>query len=197
MRLEPVKLVKTPKKLVDKIVSTNFPELLKLLRQNYSNQLRIGKSKFQKTPHCYETFLFTWDELENCIFLSQVFEFVAFMYKRHKSPSKDIGLRPQIIHYPAAYGCLGSHFHDNSEQKIGAICVLYSSRQTGAFYIEKEKQIYFPNEQVGDTIIFDFGLTHGVLSDTNLPMEILEKKDAEKYVDINNLGRIVAVLTSE
>lgn len=197
MDLELYHLEKTPKSLVEKIEATNFQNFLQDLRKDYSGQLRFGKSKLQKTPHCYETFLFEWEEVMKNRFLSQIFEYVESVYKKYDSPSKSIGLRPQIIHYPAGFGCLGSHVHDNSVQKIGAVCVLFSCREVGAFYVEKDNQIYFTNEQVGDTVVFDFGLIHGVLSDSKSAFHLLENKIPSKVPIIENVGRVVAVLTSE
>ena len=191
-----ITLEKVPHALVEQIVATDFSNLLQYYRDENLCQLRVGISKIQKTPHCYETILFDWDDVEKDLFLSELFGYVETVYQRYKSPSKAMGLRPQLIHYPKDVGCLGSHHHDNSIQKIGAVCVLQSSHENGVFYVERGKQIYLANERVGDCIVFDFGLVHGVASYSTIPDGFFEKGGANK-IDLNEIGRLVAVLSSE
>jgi hypothetical protein len=185
-----------PSALIEQIEATDFSKLLQYYRDKNRCQLRVGVSKLQKTPHCYETILFDWDDVGKDIFLSELFGYIHTVYQRYKSPSKTIGLRPQLIHYPKDVGCLGSHYHDNSIQKIGAVCVLQSSYENGAFYVERDKQIYLANERVGDCVVFDFGLVHGVASHSTIPDGFFEKGGSNK-IDLHEIGRLVAVLTSE
>ena len=167
------------------------------MRQRYGMLQRVGLSKAQRTPHCYETCIFDWDDFREVDINQKVFNFIAEQYVNHGVDPAKIGLRPQIIHYPAYYGCLGTHIHDNSVQKVGVISILYSSRTCGSFYIEQDKQVYFPNERPGETIIFDFGLKHGVVMETKNPDWFFESDRVNELALFEKVGRIVAVLTSE
>lgn len=187
-------VVKTPKDILHSIKNTNFEVLLEELRHTDDKELT---HKIQTgTGHFYENFNFTWEKIKEYPLLDSVFNFVNNQYKKYNSPSKDIGLIPQLLHYPDTFGCLNTHTHNNLKQKVGVICVLYSKYLSGSFYVAIGNKIYLPAEKVGDTIIFNFELAHGVA---------IQSKNNESYNikyeptndDVKKLGRVVAVLTSE
>ena len=64
--------------------------------------------------------------------------------------------------------------------------------------MEMERQIFFANESVGDCIVFDFSLRHGVLTESKNPAFKFHEPDfLRANIDLSEIGRLVAVLTSE
>lgn len=187
-----------PAHLRSKVLATDFTKELKAFREKGLGEFRVGISRFQKTPHCYETYIFDWDFPFENAFWGEMFGFIEDRYIENGNVPREIKLRPQLIHYPREFGGLGTHIHDSSVQKVGVICVLSEHARCGSFYIDSGKQIFFANEGVGDVITFDFSLSHGVLSVSRDPEYKFDEPDyIRAKTDLGETGRLVAVLTSE
>ena len=95
-----------PETLRSDLVGIDFSRELNMFREAGQTEFRIGISQYQKTPHCYETCIFDWDHPFENVFWTDLFAFIERKYIENGNIPRDIGLRPQLIHYPRVFGGL-------------------------------------------------------------------------------------------
>jgi hypothetical protein len=170
---------------------------------------RSGFSKLQNTPHCYNCYIFDWDNISITPEINRVFKVLKDNYQNYTDKTvEEVGLYPQLIHYPENGGFIGIHYHPLSPQYIGQVLLLQNTKYTqNGFYLKHNNNLLDLSDKhkIGDLLIFKFNLLHGVSPTIHVNENLLWKETGEWYdtinkisfnPDINNIsGRWVAVLT--
>jgi hypothetical protein len=204
------------KNLIDSSLSIKLIKYIFDLKQNNKlNENKIkyfeksGFSKLQNTPHCYNCYIFDWDNISITPEINKVFKLLKDNYQNYTDKTvEEVGLYPQLIHYPENGGFIGIHYHPLSPQYIGQVLLLQNTKQCqNGFYLKHNNNLLDLSDEhkIGDLLIFKFNLLHGVSPTINVNENLLWKDTGEWYdtinkisfnPDINNIsGRWVAVLT--
>jgi hypothetical protein len=187
----------------------NLKQKQKLVENKIQYFERSGISKLQNTPHCYNCYLFDWNNISITPEINRVFNILKDNYEKYTHKTvEDVGLYPQLIHYPENGGFIGIHYHPLSPQYIGQVLLLQNTKQCqNGFYLKHNNNLLDLSDEhkIGDLLIFKFNLLHGVSPTINVNENLLWKDTGEWYdtinkisfnPDINNIsGRWVAVLT--
>ena len=180
----------------------------------YENKIqffeRTGFSKLQNTPHCYNCYIFDWNNINLIPELNIVFKILKDNYEKYTDNNiDDVKLYPQLIHYPDNGGFIGIHYHPLYKQFIGQVLLLQNSECCdNGFYLKYNNNFFDLSKKhnIGDLLIFKFNLLHGVSptlsvnEKNNLIWNNNEWYDNVRKISfhpkINNIsGRWVAVLT--
>ena len=73
----PFAVIPTSKSVRGALEGTDWPEFLEQLRQESRYEFRKGRSVRQKTPHCYESFIFSWAEVSSDDRLQPIYKHIA------------------------------------------------------------------------------------------------------------------------